>query len=230
MAVDPRKVGAGMAVLVVFLVMALAYNMGGSAQESKDAPLIDMTNGRVTATQRRLNQCRDKVGRLQDEQRHTDDVAKEVQHSVDTLRADSDVLQQNVLDLRARVDTCQKTKDSEQSDWDDSPDSTVEDRIRQLNTEIAAANQTLDTVIANRVADDQDMLRLLLALRRANAAMVETIGHDATEMPTTLAPKPSETTSSVEPASPTSTAAATAGTLSAAATTAETAAATIPAT
>jgi hypothetical protein len=188
MSIDPRKVGAGMVLLVLLLIMALAYNMGGSAQENRDLPLIGVTNSRIVSTSRRLSQCRDKVARLQDGQRrHAEEVAQEVQDSIDSLTSDSAALEQHVADLKLRVDTCQGTKEREQSEFDDGPENNVDDRIRSLNVEIAAANQTLDAVVATRVGDDQDMLRVLLALRRANAAMEEKIRAEAPPTTTTAA-------------------------------------------
>jgi len=194
MSVNPRLVGIGMLTLVLVLIIALAYNMGGSAQESKDTPLIELTGQRITTTSRRLAQCKGKLDRLQGEQRHTDDVAAEVQHTIDGFASDTKVLEAALVSLQSQLDTCQKTKDAEQTAWDDGPENTMEDRIRQLQSEVAAANQTLDSVVMNRIEDDQDMLRLLLAFRRANEALAKKVAGTPAPAPTPTTAAPAAQT------------------------------------
>jgi septal ring factor EnvC (AmiA/AmiB activator) len=172
--IEPVKVATGMGFLFLLLIAALAYNMGGTAEESRDNQQFLWTQARVDAATQRVRKCESLYRKIETQKMTAEEVQKEVSASLEETTAEIERLRMVVNERSEKLKSCERAKTEEADRFESSPDQTAELRIQNTLAEIAAANRTLDSVVQNRTNDERHLLRLLLAFRRANEAMSPT--------------------------------------------------------
>lgn len=169
--VSPRTVGIIFGSIFIFLICALAYNMGGSSEQAKTSDHLFLLKQRLDRETDRKASCSESLAKLKDETNVAESATAGLQDALESTQNRIQEVQINLAKAQKSLTECEADLEKRHEELRNSPTSNLPDRVAKARNAVIAAQKHLIEVNTTRSIGDKNLLRLIFSYIQANTAM-----------------------------------------------------------
>lgn len=193
-----RALGVGFVAAFVFLVAALAYNMGATAEESRGEAAAARLTARLDSSVTRLRGCERTLQAVKNTANATATMTTRVREQASQLRTENQQAERGIELAQKSVRECEQDNARDRERLTGTSEINATAAILRMQYEVLALQHALSDVNASIYQAHDRRVALLVAYRRANLYLAELANETIAPVP----PIPSPTSAVTQPLVP----------------------------